>query len=41
MREGFSFIGIEREAEYYAIAEQRVQVVEDLQPKLDLAALDW
>ena len=25
MREGFSFIGIEREAEYYAIAEQRVK----------------
>ena len=41
VREGFSFIGIEREAEYYAIAEQRVQVVEELQPKLDLAALDW
>jgi len=37
MREGFSFIGIEREAEYYAIAQQRVQVVEDPQPKLDLA----
>ena len=41
MREGFSFIGIEREAEYYAIAQQRVQVIEELQPKLDLAALAW
>ena len=25
MREGFGFIGIEREAEYFAIAEQRVK----------------
>jgi len=41
VREGFGFIGVEREAEYYAIAQQRVQVIEELQPKLDLAALDW
>ena len=38
VREGFGFIGVEREAEYYAIAQQRVQVIEELQPKLDLAA---
>ena len=38
VREGFGFVGIEREPEYFAIAEQRVQVVEIAQAKLDLAA---
>ena len=36
--EGFSFIGIEREVEYFQIAEKRVQGVEIAQGKLDLAA---
>ena len=40
VREGFSFIGIEREAKYFQIAEKRVQVVEIAQSNLDLAAYD-
>ena len=35
--EGFSFIGIEREVEYFQIAEKRVQVVEIAQGNLDIA----
>ena len=38
VREGFSFIGIEREVEYFQIAEKRVQVVEIAQGNLDLVA---
>jgi len=34
MREGFGFIGIERDAEYFAIAQQRVQL-----PRIELAEL--